>query len=642
MFGKRNQRRKGPALRLMACLCVLFIGAQAVPSQTAQTASAVTGACVLLNGDFEAPGPAPWVLQSNQPAGAAASYFFDTGYNSEKSLQINIANGGANTFDVQLIHGDVAVVPGRRYMLSFAARASQGRSAEFILQRPAPPFETLSDVTVEVGTNWQLFNYTLDVPSTASGESPDFRVNIGQITGSIWLDNIALCEVLDPQPTPRPADESCMVRDGFYQTDRLSPTALRLSTRGAARTTLSRTSAGGKPAMRVSMNAPAGAGSHTTFTQSGIRVAANASYSFAMYARASQQRDVIVTLTSESGAQLWRKIITLVDPSVYDQIRQHYAVFSVFQNANNATLTLDLGSAPGEVVMGDIHMCSAPLQFFDDFSGTALSSDWRQCVPFTGDCALNSAGFEVEWLNPANTSVSNNTLKMAFTRERKTVCIFCNAPEPTFVTRDYAGVLIHTSESFTPQYGYFETRMKMPRSAGIWPAFWLMPTLTSDGRIQWPPEIDVVEHFTRDPLFTSHTVHYGVAADNKSQDGRIIGHPAPLADAFHTYAVNWTPDVIIWYVDGAEVHRNTTALVRQPMYLLLSTGSGGPAGLPADPLTNGVTEVDYVFAARNNASFGFDDSGQPLPTPRPPTATAPPPTIDPRLTERTWLPVTQR
>ncbi len=632
MSGKRSDRRAVRFARVLTCLCAVSTVVLILPARAPNSASAVGGACVLSNGDFEAPDAAAWQLQTYVPAGASATLAFDGGYNSAKSLRIDIVNGGANPWEVQLFHEAAAVVPGRRYVLSFIARASQGREASFMLQRPRPPFDTFYDVTVDVGTDWRRYSYTLDVPAS-SNETPDFRVNLGKVSGSVWLDDIALCEALSPTPTPRPADQSCMVRDGYFQIGR---SAVRhLTTSGDARAAVNRVAAGGRAAARVTTSAPAGAGSPTRFSRSGLRVTANATYSFAMYAKASQKRDAVVTLTDENGAPLWQRVFTLADSAASDQTRQYFAVFTVFQSANNATLTIDLGAAPGEAIMGDIQMCNAPLSFYDSFDGAALGDRWKHCVAYLGDCAMKSSGFEVEWFNPANVRVSNGLMKMALTRQPNTLCVFCNSPSPTYVTREYAGVLIHTAESFVSRYGYFEARMKMPRSQGIWPAFWMMPTLTDDGRIQWPPEIDVVEHFSRDPLFTSHTVHYRISAGEQTQDGRIIAHPAPLADDFHTYAVNWTPDLIIWYVDGAEVHRNTTARVRQPMYMLLSTGSGGPAGMPVEPLNQADTEVDYVIVTRNNAAFGYDDGGTSLPTP-------PAPTVDPRLTLRTYLPVTRR
>jgi hypothetical protein len=42
--------------------------------------------------------------------------------------------------------------------------------------------------------------------------------------------------------------------------------------------------------------------------------------------------------------------------------------------------------------------------------------------------------------------------------------------------------------------GYFEARLKLPRGLGTWAAFWLNSAArTSDGRIAWPPEIDIME-----------------------------------------------------------------------------------------------------------------------------------------------------
>ena len=61
---------------------------------------------------------------------------------------------------------------------------------------------------------------------------------------------------------------------------------------------------------------------------------------------------------------------------------------------------------------------------------------------------------------------------------------------------------------------------------------------------------------------------------------RTIG--APLADAFHTYAVDWSPNLIVWYVDGSEYFRVTPADIRgnrwvfdHPFFMILNVAVGG-------------------------------------------------------------------
>jgi beta-glucanase (GH16 family) len=135
------------------------------------------------------------------------------------------------------------------------------------------------------------------------------------------------------------------------------------------------------------------------------------------------------------------------------------------------------------------------------------------------------------------------------------------------------------------KYGYFEARIKAPLVAGTWPAFWLWADPTSSR------EIDVVEILMKNPNVTYHTLH---------NDGELFQISktlsSPLND-WHTFAVDWQPGIIIWYVDGAEAGRynDTENIFDQEMYMILSLQLGGAwAGevdeskLPAEML------VDYV------------------------------------------------
>jgi len=65
-----------------------------------------------------------------------------------------------------------------------------------------------------------------------------------------------------------------------------------------------------------------------------------------------------------------------------------------------------------------------------------------------------------------------------------------------------------------------------------------------------------------------------------------------------TYAVDWEPNVIIWYVDGIERLRytDTTRIVKKPMYLIANLSVGGD--LPGAPDTStpfpSYYEIDYI------------------------------------------------
>ncbi|TIN00881.1 MAG: glycoside hydrolase family 16 protein, partial [Mesorhizobium sp.] len=112
-------------------------------------------------------------------------------------------------------------------------------------------------------------------------------------------------------------------------------------------------------------------------------------------------------------------------------------------------------------------------------------------------------------------------------------------------------------------YGYFEIRADMPETQGAWPAFWLLP---ADG--SWPPELDVIEMFGKDPnklILTGHS--------NATGTHTTVGTTAYAADTegFHTYGVLWTEDELVWYFDDVEVARAATpADMHDPMYMLVN------------------------------------------------------------------------
>lgn len=97
-------------------------------------------------------------------------------------------------------------------------------------------------------------------------------------------------------------------------------------------------------------------------------------------------------------------------------------------------------------------------------------------------------------------------------------------------------------------YGYYEARLKAAPGAGIVTGFFTY-TGPSDGNVH--DEIDV-EILGKDP--TKLQVNYWTNG---------VEHPTTIALGFdasqdyHTYAFDWQPSAIKWYVDGKLVHTET-------------------------------------------------------------------------------------
>jgi hypothetical protein len=152
----------------------------------------------------------------------------------------------------------------------------------------------------------------------------------------------------------------------------------------------------------------------------------------------------------------------------------------------------------------------------------------------------------------------------------------------------YVSGLISTKPSFSQTYGYFEMRAELPQGKGLWPAFWMLPVDET-----WPPEIDIVESIG-DPSHVYMTAH--------SQQGKSFGAEARIEPhVFHTFAVSWDRQDLIWYIDGGEAGRvQTPDDMHKPMYMLANLAVGG--NWPGTP--DGSTRfpaklmIDYIRAYR--------------------------------------------
>ena len=143
---------------------------------------------------------------------------------------------------------------------------------------------------------------------------------------------------------------------------------------------------------------------------------------------------------------------------------------------------------------------------------------------------------------------------------------------------------IHTARKIGFKHGRIEVQAKMPSGVGTWPALWLLGANLLDG-IAWPHcgEIDILENTGAHPFQIQGTIHAdGYFGENGLT--KIIQSPDALADQFHTYAINWTPDYIEWFYDDHSYNRINRRDVEsagkswpfnQEFYLIMNLAIGG-------------------------------------------------------------------
>ena len=212
--------------------------------------------------------------------------------------------------------------------------------------------------------------------------------------------------------------------------------------------------------------------------------------------------------------------------------------------------------------------------FVDDFSGAQLDrSKWNVIV--TGRTVNNEQQAYVD--SPDVLSVKDGALVIR-PRFRQ------GFTTPEGRSFDFISGRIDTKSKVSFTYGTAAARMKLAAGAGLWPAFWAL----GDGR--WPDtgEIDIMEN-VGDPAWTSVALHGpGYFGDTPLVKRSPFTGRQDAAD-WHVYAVDWTPDSLVFKRDNLEVYRVTRAMVEahgrwafdNPKYLIVNLALGGnyPAGV---------------------------------------------------------------
>jgi beta-glucanase (GH16 family) len=207
------------------------------------------------------------------------------------------------------------------------------------------------------------------------------------------------------------------------------------------------------------------------------------------------------------------------------------------------------------------------------------------------------------------------------------------------VTREFSSARLTTRGKAAWRFGRIEVRARLPQGQGTWPAIWMLPESDLYGSWAASGEIDILEAVNLGvPCRTCPggrentilgTLHFGGKWPDNKQAGAEVPFPPVLDGDFHSYAIEWHPDRIVWLVDGkAYAERpardwSTTgsetkgAPFDQPFHLILNLAIGGK--LPEGRGVGGVDpggypkrmEIDWVRVwQKADAPFGPASRGQ--------------------------------
>jgi hypothetical protein len=135
--------------------------------------------------------------------------------------------------------------------------------------------------------------------------------------------------------------------------------------------------------------------------------------------------------------------------------------------------------------------------------------------------------------------------------------------------------------------------------------------------VNWPDsgEIDIMENVGFEPSTVHGTLHGpGYSGAGGIGGGYTLPGGQAFADAYHTFAIDWSPDRITWSVDGNVYQTRTPADLggrqwvfnNRPFFIILNLAVGGY--WPGDP--DGSTQfpqqllVDYVRVSTSDGGGG--------------------------------------
>lgn len=171
-----------------------------------------------------------------------------------------------------------------------------------------------------------------------------------------------------------------------------------------------------------------------------------------------------------------------------------------------------------------------------------------------------------------------------------------NAP-PGARGKPYSSGVISSHGNFSQLHGYFEARIKLPVSQGVWPVFMLVPDQASS---DFYSELTVMESTWKTLSSKAYYASIHVPDSGKIiAKGDLITVDEELSD-FQTYGVHWSESYIKWYFNGMLVmEAETPDNWDVARHIAIGMAVGGWAGTPGEEDLPATMLIDYVSVYRD-------------------------------------------
>jgi beta-glucanase (GH16 family) len=294
---------------------------------------------------------------------------------------------------------------------------------------------------------------------------------------------------------------------------------------------------------------------------------------------------------------------------------------------NRITIFVDAGvTTAGTYLLDDFDDGSTPT---DPHELDVIYTDLVWADEFDVDGPVNSDNWHHQTLGPnggqwfngelqhytdsqTNSFISGGFLNIVAKRETTT---------QDGVTLDFTSARLNSKFAFT--YGRVDVRARLPFGEGTWPAIWTLGKNVNEvgawfqtqgfGTTSWPAcgEIDIMEHGLHATNEVSSAIHTPSSSGaTVNTDTQML---ADVANDFHVYSVNWSPNRITFMIDGVgyytyepDVYNADTWPFDLDQFLLLNVAMGGFAGNVDAGFSESAMIIDYVRVYQNE-NLSTDD-----------------------------------
>ena len=179
-------------------------------------------------------------------------------------------------------------------------------------------------------------------------------------------------------------------------------------------------------------------------------------------------------------------------------------------------------------------------------------------------------------------------------------------PEPLLEAANgqpYLSGVLSTATRYEMQFGYVEARMDLPAGIGLWSSFWMLASDYNETALR--PRMFISEYSGGRPDSIYHNFQYEDADGAVRSPGQFKVEDETLSEGFHTVGLAWTPEDLVFYLDGEPQYRVIgDRIPQQAMYLILNLAVGGVWVNDPDETTPNPAQlvIDYVRVYERNAS----------------------------------------